>query len=64
MIGERHKYVHAGQTIYEWEQDMSDINIFFKPPPWSLKKYEAENKKKFGESFVTAKINVTITKSR
>lgn len=64
MIGERHKYEHAGQTIYEWEQDMSDVNIYFRPPKWALKKYEAENKQKFGPSFTTAKLNVSISKSK
>ena len=64
MNTERHKYIHAGQTIYEWDQDMNDVNIYFKPPKWALKKYEKENKKKYGESFVTSKINASITKSR
>ena len=64
MNGERHKYIHSGQTIYEWDQDMNDVNIYFTPPKWALKKYEAENKKLYGDTFKTAKINVSITKSR
>ena len=64
MIGQRHVYKHAGQKIYEWDQDMSDVNVYFYPPKWALKKYEKENKQQYGESFITSKINVTITKSR
>lgn len=64
MEGERRKYMHQGNRIYEWEQDMNDVNVFFYPPKWALKKYLQENKKTFGENFVTPKMNVQITANR
>lgn len=40
----RKKYQSEGKTVYEWEQTMEDVNLYFKPPKWALKKYEGENK--------------------
>lgn len=30
---ERHKYWHGGRVIYEWDQSISDVNIYLKVPP-------------------------------
>lgn len=29
----RKKFQHQGQTIYEWEQDLEEINVYIRPPP-------------------------------
>lgn len=29
----RIKFEHSGRTIYEWEQSLSEVNIFIEPPP-------------------------------
>lgn len=28
----RIKFEHSGRTIYEWEQSLSEVNIYFEPP--------------------------------
>jgi hypothetical protein len=25
---ERHKYVHEGKVVYEWDQTLSEVNIY------------------------------------
>lgn len=30
---ERHKFIHAGQVIYEWDQTVDDVNIYVQTPP-------------------------------
>jgi len=30
---DRHAFVHAGRTIYEWDQSLDEVNIWIKPPP-------------------------------
>lgn len=29
----RQKFVHAGRTVYEWEQSLEEVNIYIQPPP-------------------------------
>ena len=29
---ERHAYVHQGSTVYEWDQTLSDVNIYVQLP--------------------------------
>lgn len=29
----RIRFEHGGRTIYEWEQSLSEVNIFIEPPP-------------------------------
>lgn len=29
----RIKFEHSGRTIYEWEQSLSEVNIYLEPPP-------------------------------
>ena len=29
----RHAFQHDGQTIYEWEQSLDEVNIWIRPPP-------------------------------
>jgi hypothetical protein len=31
--GGRHRFVHDGNLIYEWEQSIDEVNIYIKPPP-------------------------------
>lgn len=31
----RHKFVHEGRTIYEWDQTISEVNIYVDVPPSS-----------------------------
>ena len=60
MDGVRLAYKHNGQTIYEWEQSLEDVNVYLQPPPYTLPKYLAQNKKTYGENFVTAKFEISI----
>ena len=30
---ERHAYVHQGRTIYEWDQTLSELNLYVQLPP-------------------------------
>ena len=30
---ERHAYVHQGRTIYEWDQTLSELNLYLQLPP-------------------------------
>ena len=32
-VGKRRKYLHGDRIIYEWEQALDEVNIFFAPPP-------------------------------
>ena len=32
-VGKRRKYMHGDRTIYEWEQALDEVNIYFAPPP-------------------------------
>mmetsp|Transcript_12551 Transcript_12551/g.29821 ORF Transcript_12551/g.29821 Transcript_12551/m.29821 type:complete len:147 (+) Transcript_12551:140-580(+) len=29
---ERHSYVHNGQVVYEWDQTLSEVNVYFQVP--------------------------------
>jgi hypothetical protein len=29
----RKKFEHQGQTVYEWEQNLNEVLLFFRPPP-------------------------------
>lgn len=29
----RHAFTHNGNTVYEWEQDLEEVNVWIKPPP-------------------------------
>mmetsp|Transcript_6677 Transcript_6677/g.14905 ORF Transcript_6677/g.14905 Transcript_6677/m.14905 type:complete len:84 (-) Transcript_6677:501-752(-) len=31
-MGDRKKFTHNGQTVYEWEQNMNEVLIFVKAP--------------------------------
>lgn len=30
---DRHKYVYGGQTVYEWDQTLTEINMYVQVPP-------------------------------
>ena len=60
MNMKRLQYKHNGQLIYEWEQTLEDIHVYFFPPKWALPKYLSENQKEHGSNFKTAKIKVDI----
>ncbi|KAK9810591.1 hypothetical protein WJX73_002905 [Symbiochloris irregularis] len=30
---ERHKFTHQGQTVYEWDQTLTELNIYVELPP-------------------------------
>ena len=34
----RQKYMYGDQLIYEWEQDLNEVNIYITPPEYMLKK--------------------------
>ncbi|KFM22715.1 NudC domain-containing protein 2 [Auxenochlorella protothecoides] len=46
---ETHAYVHNGQKVYEWNQTLSDINIFIDLPPGA-------RAKDLAVSFTTARL--------
>ena len=60
MENNRLVYKHNGQDIYEWDQTLDEVNIYFKPPKYALSKYLNENKALYGENFVTAKFDIII----
>jgi hypothetical protein len=30
---ERHRFVHGGRTIYEWDQSLAEVNMYVEVPP-------------------------------
>ena len=60
MIQPREKYTVNNQLIYEWEQTLEEVNIYFFPPKWALPKYRLENIQKYGNDFKQKKITVKI----
>lgn len=60
MEENRLAFKHNGVTIYEWDQNLEEINVYFKPPKYALPKYLKENKATYGENFVTAKFEIVI----
>ena len=57
----RQKYYNGDQLLYEWEQGLDEVNIYFYPPKWALNKYLKENQDQFGPSYKTPKLLVNIT---
>lgn len=60
MENNRLAFKHNGQTIYEWDQTLEEVNLYFNPPKYTLPKYLKENKMMYGENFVTAKFEIII----
>ncbi len=60
MNTDRLKYEFNGQLVYEWEQTIDEIHIYFYPPKWALSKYKTENLQTFGPTYKLPKIIVTI----
>ncbi len=53
-------FKHNDQVIYEWDQTLEDVNIYFHPPRYALPKYLKENKAAYGENFITPKFDIII----
>ena len=64
MSEERQAFTHNGKTIYEWDQTLEEVNIYIKPPMYTLPKYLAENRKMYGDKFETAKFDIKIESDR
>lgn len=60
MENNRLVFRHNGQEIYEWDQTLEEVNIYFKPPKYALPNYLNENKALYGDNFVTAKFDISI----
>ena len=60
MNSERLKYEHNGQLIYEWEQTIDEVHVYFYPPKWALSKYREENMKTYGPTYKVPKMLVKI----
>ena len=56
----REKYFHNNNLIYEWEQTLEEIHVYFFPPKWALPKYRLENLKQFGPNYKLPKFSVKI----
>mmetsp|Transcript_27196 Transcript_27196/g.48845 ORF Transcript_27196/g.48845 Transcript_27196/m.48845 type:complete len:172 (+) Transcript_27196:1735-2250(+) len=41
----RQQFKHGDQVIYEWEQSLDDVIMYFKPPHWVLPKYQPPGQK-------------------
>ena len=41
----RHTFKQGDQVVYEWEQTLEEVILYFKPPQWALPKYQKELKK-------------------
>lgn len=46
--------------VYEWEQDLNEVDIFITPPDFVLSWYHDKVRKQHGPSAPLAKIRVTI----
>lgn len=45
---ERHKFVHRGQVVYEWDQTVEDVNVYVQTPPGlkaSMMRVDIQSKK-------------------
>ena len=60
MNNKRKQFIHNGQLIYEWDQNIEELNIYIKPPKIALPMYLSENKKKYGNNFQTQKFEIEI----
>jgi hypothetical protein len=60
MLRPRDKFTHNGKVIYEWEQTLDEVHVYFFPPRWALPKYRTDNIKQFGPDFKVPKIHVKI----
>jgi hypothetical protein len=41
----RQQFKHGDQVIYEWEQSLEEVMMYFKPPPWALPKNKVPGQK-------------------
>ena len=57
----RQKFMHGEQEIYEWEQDLNNVNIYIKPPEFMLKKNQELIKRNLKPGQKLPKFNITIT---
>ena len=57
----RQKFIYDGQLIYEWDQTLDEVNVYFKPPKILIKKYEEIYKRhlKPGQSLPELEIKIT-----
>ncbi|KAL4465993.1 hypothetical protein ABPG74_004230 [Tetrahymena malaccensis] len=56
----RQKFIHNGQTVYEWDQTIDDVNIYIQPPKFVLKKYESEVRKQLQPGQQMPKLEIAI----
>lgn len=56
----RRAYYYKEQLVYEWSQTLRDIIVYIKLPDVAIRDLEKENKQKYGDDFVTQKVDVTI----
>lgn len=56
----RQQFKAGDQVVYEWEQTLEEVIMYFKPPQWSLPKYQKELKKNLQPGQVLPSIFVNI----
>ncbi|KAL4494138.1 hypothetical protein ABPG72_016094 [Tetrahymena utriculariae] len=56
----RQKFMHNGQTVYQWDQTIDDVNIYIQPPKFVLKKYENEVRKQLQPGQPMPKLEIII----
>ena len=57
----RQKFMHGDQVIYEWEQDLNEVNIYITPPEFMLSKNKEIIKQNLKPGQKVPKFNITIT---
>ena len=56
----RQKYEYKGQTIYEWEQTLNEVDIYIVPPDFVLPEYIERLKKEYPQA-VPPKLDIKIS---
>jgi hypothetical protein len=60
----RQQFKYNGQVVYEWEQDLNEVILYFKPPEWALPKNLREMRKNLQPGQVLPELFVEIERDR
>lgn len=60
----RQQYKVKDQLIYEWEQNLNEIDIYIKPPDFVLSWYHDKLKEQYGPNVECAKLEVIIANNK
>lgn len=60
----RQQFKHGETVVYEWEQSLEEVIMYFKPPPWALPKAQREMKKNLQPGQQLPELYVNIERDR